>query len=238
MMWNNQKAFFGPMIENKTERWSGLRLMTQNVTSTAGKKGNSFLRAIGDLVILCLLLAGSGFGGYFWGTHQQLAPVQKVPPGTPGAIAPGSPSIFPSKSVDSQSSGASKPNDPSSEQAAADKPQSKRKFWISSSGTDYTGYSITVKVNDTTVDNFFGPGKNVDITRFVKSGDNNVVLEAKELGKDYNKHSGDSASALILKVVSGPTMTDNFKSSDVLLTYKRTAAEDEDFNNTLHFSGD
>jgi hypothetical protein len=221
--------------------------MTQNVTSSTGKKGNSFLRAIGDLVILCLLLAGSGFGGYFWGTHQQLAPIQKVPPGTPGAIsANGTPSIFPTKSdqaksdqskSDSQSNSTERGSD-SSDQSISDKPHSKKKFWISSSGTDYTGYSITVKVNDTTVDNFFGPGKSVDITRLVKSGENTVVLEAKELGKDYNKHSGDSSSALILHVVSGPSLTDNFKSSDVLLTYKRTAAEDEDFTNTLHFSGD
>jgi hypothetical protein len=222
--------------------------MTQKVTSATGKKGNTFLRAIGDLVILCLLLAGSGFGGYFWGTHQQLAPIQKVPPGTPGAIsATGTPSIFPSKSdqaksdqnkSDSQSNGAQQASDSSSDQTSSDRPHSKKKFWISSSGTDYTGYSITVKVNDTIVDNFFGPGKSIDITRLVKSGENTVVLEAKELGKDYNKHSGDSASALILHVVSGPSLTDNFKSSDVLLTYKRTAAEDEDFKNTLHFAGD
>src|ERR1700733_3679540 len=132
--------------------------MTQNVTSSTGKKGNTFLRAIGDLVILCLLLAGSGFGGYFWGTHQQLAPIQKVPPGTPGAIsANGASSIFPSKSdqaksdqskSDSQSNSERASN--SSDQSSSDKPHSKKKFWISSSGTDYTGYSITVKVNDTT----------------------------------------------------------------------------------------
>ncbi len=212
--------------------------MTQNVTSSTGKKGNGFLRAIGDLVILCLLLAGSGFGGYFWGTHQQLAPIQKVPPGTPGAIASSTaPSIFPTKTVESQSN-SSKASDSANDQASSDKPKSKKKFWITSSGADYMGYSITVKVNDSVVDSFFGPGKLVDITRLVNAGDNEVVMEAKALGKEYNKHPGDAASALILKVVSGPSLTDNFKQSDVLLTYKRTAAEKDDFANTLHFSGE
>lgn len=207
--------------------------MTQNV-SPSGKKGNAFVRAIGDLLILALLLAGAGFGGYFWGTHQQMAPVAKVAPGTPGAI----PSIFPAKSSGSEAQPAPppKPTEAASESSGSDKPKGKKKFWISSSGVEYIGYVINVKVNDTSVDNFFG--KNVDVTRYVTSGDNSISFEAKEMGSEYNKHKGDASSALVLHLVSGPNLTDNFKPSDVLLTYRRNASEDEGFNNTLHFSGD
>jgi hypothetical protein len=211
------------------------------------KKENTILKALGDLLILCLLLAGAGFGGYFWGIQQQLAPVKKVPPGTPGAI-----SLMPPKNAaastassdsDSKQNQADKVESDAVEtapsaQAATHHSQNKRKFWITSTGLDYIGYSITVKVNDTPVDNFFGPGKSVDITRLVKHGQNTVECEAKELGEQYNKHAGDANANLTLRVVSGPNITDSFKSKDVLLTYKRTADQTDDATDTLHFSGE
>ena len=121
---------------------------------------------------------------------------------------------------------------------ASAKPKASRKYWLSSSGVEYIGYSITVKVNGTAVDNFFGPGKNVDITRLVKKGTNTVVFDAKELGEQYNKHAGDDKAVLSVKIVSGPYIQENFSSKDVLLSYARNAAESETFNDTKTFVGE
>jgi hypothetical protein len=241
--------------------------MSQKVTAPGEKKSNTFLRAFIDLVILALLLGGSGFGGYFWGIHQQLAPVLKVAPGTPGALP--SAEVFSPKSdtgakkTEPAASGAgakpsgtastntsAKPTGSTESGAAAQsedttpadtgkaKAHGPKKFWIASTGVDYIGYSITVKVNGTAVDSFFGPGKIVDITHLVKPGDNTLVCEAKEMGDQYNKHSGDAKSKLTLQLVSGLHISDSFKKSDILVSYQRTAADSEDATETQHFSGD
>jgi hypothetical protein len=127
----------------------------------------------------------------------------------------------------------------SEETSPAKKKTGKVKFWVVSSGADYIGYSITVKINGTAVDSFFGGGKMIDLTQHVKSGDNKILFEAKALGEQYNKHKGDEKSVLTLQVVSGPQVVqDGFKKSDVLLTYKRNASETEDFNDTKHFTRD
>lgn len=210
------------------------------MTSSTGKKGGGFFRAIVDLFILILMLGAAGFGGYFWGVHQQLAPVLKVPPGTLGAILPSqTTSTSQAKTEPPPATQPARAPEPSTPQASSTESTSgKKKFWISSTGTDYIGYSITVKVNGTPVDSFFSPGKSIDITHLVKRGDNKVVFEAKNLGEQYNKHDGEASAALVLKVVSGPTLTDSFKPSDVILTYKRSATESDDFNDTEHFSGE
>ncbi len=208
-------------------------------------KVGGFLRALGDLVILVLLLVAAGAGGYLWGIHQQLAPVEKVAPGTPGATATGLSPLPPPKTdtAAKKESSEAKPEKTektksTSTEAAAEEPAGKSatKYWISSSGADYTGYSVTVKVNDSAVDNFFGPGKNVDVTRLVKNGENTVVFDAKELGEQYNKHVGDAKSILTVQLVKGPHVSDSFKKSDVLLSYSRTAAQTEDDSNTLNFT--
>lgn len=207
----------------------------QTAVQAAKKKGGELVKALLDLVILALLLAGAGFGGYFWGLHERLAPIQEVPPGTAGALpataAAAPPSTAPVKTVTEPTKTASA--DPV---ASAPAKNGKTKYWISSSGEEYIGYSITAKVNGNAVDSFFGPGKNVDVTRYVKSGDNAVTFEAKSLGEQYNKHDGDAKSILTLQLVKGSHVQDEFKSSDVLVTYKRNATESEDFNDTEHFS--
>lgn len=212
--------------------------MTQKPAVQAVKqKGNEFVKAMLDLLLLALLMGGAGFGGYFWGIHERLAPVQDVPPGTANALPPPISPAEQAKSskVESKIEPAAKSKN---EQNLANASGEKKalKYWISSSGADYVGYSITVKVNDTPVDNFFGPGKNVDITRFVKSGDNEVTFEAKSLGAQYNKHTGDAASQLTVQLVAGPHVQDDFKPSEVALTFTRNAAESEDFNETKHFN--
>lgn len=117
------------------------------------------------------------------------------------------------------------------------KPHAKKKFWITSSGSDYIGYNITIKLNGRPVDNFFGPGKTLDITRLVKAGDNTLTFEAKQLDAGMNQHEGDESAVLAVHVVAGPTVQENFKPSEVLLTYKRNAAESGNFTDTKHFKG-
>lgn len=203
------------------------------VEKKAPGKGDDIKRALVDFIFVTLLVTGAGFGGYFYGTVQRLAPVQAVPPGTPGALPPTAASTSTSSPPP-----ASTPTPQSATPASSTKKTPKTKYWLSSSGSDYIGYSITVKVNDDAVDNFFGPGKNLDITRFIKPGDNAVTFEAKALGADYNKHAGDAKSVLTVQVVRGPTIQEDFKESDVLLTYKRSAADSGDNSETLHLKGE
>jgi hypothetical protein len=247
--------------------------MTEKGTSGSATTANNLWRAFLDLVILSLFLGGAGFGGYFLGVHQQLAPVQKVAPGTPGAIQAASVAGLPPpldqncKNAGSAESASGTHSQGKNEASSAGKAETKaeanaetkgdatnesatgsaassakthgkKKFWITSSGTDYIGYSITAKVNGTAVDSFFGPGKIVDVSHLVKPGANTLECDAKELGEKYNSHSGDASSKLTLLLVSGPHITDTYKKSEVLLTYERTAADTEDANDTLHFTGD
>lgn len=203
------------------------------VVQAVKQKGNELVKAMLDLLILALLMGGSGFGGYFLGIHERLAPVQSVPPGTANALPPAAATTAPPPKAEAKSE--SKAAEVADESSAKAK-KAKDKYWISSSGVDYTGYSITVKINDTPVDNFFGPGKNVDITRFVKEGDNEVTFEAKALGAQYNKHPGDSASVLTVQLVSGPHVQENFEPSSVVLSYARNASESDDVSDTKHFT--
>jgi hypothetical protein len=217
------------------ERARKLKVMTQKPTqstqSAVKTKAKELWRALVDLVVLAVLLVGTSFGGYYFGIHEKLAPVQNVPPGTAGALPP---PIEPKPAEKpSQTSTAAKGSG-----GGQDTPNGKVKYWIASSGADYTGNSITVKVNDTPVDNFFGPGKIVDISRYVKSGDNTVVFDAKALGDGYNKHAGDAKARLVVQVVSGPSVRDDFKASDVLLSYSRDATQNADGSDSLHFTGD
>lgn len=210
----------------------GGRMTDKPVVQAVKQKGNELVKAMLDLLILALLMGGSGFGGYFLGIHERLAPVQSVPPGTANALPPASASSAPPAAVKKDAKAGDSPVESADKAKAAN---AKVKYWISSSGVDYTGYSITVKINDTPVDNFFGPGKNVDITRFVKEGDNEVTFESKALGAQYNKHPGDAASILTVQLVSGPHVQENYEPSAVVLSYARNASESDDVNDTKHF---
>jgi hypothetical protein len=217
------------------------------VAADSGKKV-SVLGAISDFVILILLLGGAGFGGYYYGIHQRLAPIENVPPGTPGAVTAATQPAVPAQTVAVKPAAVETAEPPAQtkKESAPDTTESPKvvdatkkthgpKYWLASSGDDYTGYSITVSVNDHVVDNFFGPGKNVDVTRHVKSGDNKILFDAKALGDSYNKHKGDAEAALTVKLVSGPKIEEDFKPSDVLMAYTRNAAEEENFTDTKHF---
>jgi len=120
---------------------------------------------------------------------------------------------------------------------ATSSPKKQSKFWLTSSGVDnYNGYSITVKVNGETVDNFFGAGKTIDVTKFVKKGDNSLEFECKYLGDDYNKHKGEKNAALTVQLVTGPSIREDYPQSAVLLSCKRDATETQDFSEKRSFT--
>lgn len=222
---------------------------------STSKPGGGILRALGDLVMLVLMLSLAGFGGYWFGTQQRLAPVELVGPGTPGARSAAPNTVAAASTTTSTSTTVVKPpqKNPDEPQAEPEsnptpvthattstghKKPGKLKYWVASTGSDYVGYSIAVSVNGTTADNFFAPGKAVDITKLLKKGDNEVTFNAQDLGDKFNLHKGDEKYALVLNVVSGPTIQENFKPADVILTYKRDAAENENFTDTMHFHKD
>jgi hypothetical protein len=111
-----------------------------------------------------------------------------------------------------------------------------KKYWIASSGSDYIGYSIKVAENDQDVDNFFAPGKAVDITRLLKKGDNSITFNAQVLEEKFNAHKGDDSKKLILNLISGPTIQENYKPGDVVLSYQRNAAQTDNDTQSMKFT--
>ena len=217
----------------------------------------NILGALGDFMILVLLIAGAGFAGYYVGLNQRLAPVQYVWPGTPGAVpidqilgpqaatatVGAKESAGPTTTPATPATSSAPASSPSPAKAATppSAPAAKRKtkFWLCSTGADdYVGYSITAKVNGVAVDNFFSAGKTIDISKHVKKGSNKLELECKNLGDDYNNHKDDknaSNAVLTVQLVSGPSVRDDYPQSSVLYTVKRNAAETTDFNEEKTF---
>lgn len=220
----------------------------------------NILGALGDFTILVLLIGGAGLAGYYIGINQRLAPIQYVYPGTPGAVPlsqvfdspqpntvvidsakgasdkPVDTSTKPAQTTPTPTAAEAKPTTPA-KPAASSSPKKQSKFWLTSSGVDnYNGYSITVKVNGETVDNFFGSGKTIDVTKFVKKGDNSLEFECKYLGDDYNKHKGEKNAALTVQLVTGPSIREDYPQSAVLLSCKRDATETQDFSEKRSFT--
>ncbi len=213
--------------------------------------GKTVLGAISDFIILALLIGGAGFAGYYVGINQRLAPIQLVPPGSPagktltqlGLIKDKEPKdpkngAGAATAADSNSAGAKSENDGSPAQSGAQEEpaKAKLKYWLASDGADYCGYSITVKVNGTPVDAFFGPDKIIDVTKLVHKGSNTIAFEAKALGEQYNKHTGDSSYAVTVRLIQGPHVQETYSSKDMLMSYTRTAADTEDNNEVKHFT--
>lgn len=212
--------------------------MTQKPTKSAiASAGSGVLRAIGDLLLLLLMLGAAGGAGYWYGTIQRMAPVQMVGPGTPGAKND-SPNAVQSKSLESKSDVATDEQGDDSISVTPVPSENKRhgkKVWIASTGSDYIGYTIAVTVNDQPVDNFFAPGKAVDITGLLKKGDNAITFNAHELEEKFNAHKGDASKKLVLNVVTGPAISELYKPADVVLSYQRNASQTENDTQSFNF---
>ncbi len=219
-------------------------------------KRMNILGALGDFTILVLLVGGAGLGGYYIGINQRLAPIQYVYPGTPGAVplsqvfdSPQTNTVAIDSSKTVVATATDKPADVAKAPATTapatavktpantSTPSKQSKFWLTSSGVDnYNGYSITVKVNGETVDNFFGSGKTIDVTKFVKKGANSLEFDCKYMGDDYNKHKGDKSAALTVQLVTGPSIREDYPQSAVLLACKRDASETENISEKKTFT--
>lgn len=203
----------------------------------AGQKSqkNEFVRAFIDLIILGLLLVGAGFGGYWYGMHERVVPVEWVPKGTADAVSQKDLEKNPGNSANDKSKNKTPTSATQSSKSHTPQQNSQLKYWLTSQGTDYIGYSVTVSINGDQVDSFFGPGKIVDISNKVKKGDNTILFEAKNLGEEYNKHPGDKKAELSVKLVSGPKISEDYNNKNVKIQYKRNASEHTDFQDTKHF---
>lgn len=206
-------------------------------------KGSELKRAFMDFIFVVLLLIAAGFGGYTFGIAQKLGPITFVGPGTPGALPPLPSSSTPTATTAPATTPASSTTASSATSTSTSAPSTpaknaKMKYWLTSSGEEYVGYSITVKVNSETVDNFFGPGKTVNISRFIKPGKNGVTFEAKLLGPEYNKHQGDQGAVLVVQVVKGPEVKEDFKPSDVVAAFQKSATDNGDQTETKHFDAE
>lgn len=216
--------------------------MADKLSTTSSPKGKDFVRAFLDLLILGLMLVCAAFGGYWFGIHERVVPVVSVPPGTPNAHteaeaqAASQTTPAPANKPDKPAA-ASSSQTTATEAPVAEPARSKKKYWLYSSGKDYIGYSVTVSVNDDQIDAFFGPGKIVDITSHLQPGDNTILFDAKKLSEDaYNKHKGDASAQLVIQVVSGPKVNEEFSHSDVAASFARNATETEDVSETKHIT--
>lgn len=214
---------------------------------------STVLGALSDLVIFLLFVSGAGFAGYYIGINQRLAPIETVPPGTVESLeslvdrATGNKPVIAvpppppaktepeEKKVEEDKPVEKKPEkkEPEKKEPAKKEPASKkksavpdnRKFYIVSRGSDYIGSSITVSINNRPIDNFFGPGKLIDISPLVRKGKNTIAFDAKVMEDEYNQHLGDKSFALALDLVAGPEVTEKVEPGSVLVTYQRTGAD-------------
>lgn len=188
-----------------------------NSTKGASPKGSSAgggaMDSFKGFLIMLLLLVLAGSGGYFFGTYQKFAPVRNVAPGTPGA-------------VESMSG-------PATVQIGSPS-NLKNQYWIHSGGQDRVGYAITVHVNGQLVDQFHTPNRDVEITRFVKPGENHVTFQAKSLPLSQRDTSHEWYE-YSLDVMSGKKFGDKFTDGDKLVTYTRKVTETQDYNDDMTF---
>lgn len=174
----------------------------------------------GILVMLVLLLCSGGLG-FAVGYTQQFAPIEKVPPGTPGATGGG---------MQSASSGTDV-----SGTSTTSAPQLKKSYWISTRGHERAGYSIKVFINDQEVGSYQTPDRTDDITKYVHSGDNKVRFVAKALPagnrQDYN------GAYLTVEINKGEKYSSNgYKNPEKLVEYSRKITETQDFDDSMDFS--
>lgn len=180
-----------------------------------GSSGGGAIATAKGMLILVLLIIASGAGGYFFGTYQKFAPVENV--------APSSMSLNDQSTSPGQGTTLSL-NAPGS---------LKKKYWLHSSGDEHVGYAISVFVNGQMVDRIFTPNRDIDISKYVKPGENQVTFQAKVLPDGMREHKGNASYFLNISVKSGDAIGQS--GAGELLNYRRNANEFEDYNDTLDF---
>lgn len=183
---------------------------SKKAKSTQAKTKGGAMDSFRGFLIFALLIICAGAGGYFFGTMQKFAPIEYVPPGTPGAQNSVTPAV-----------------------ATTGSSTLKKKYWVKSYGHEHIGYAVTVYINGTMVSKFFGPGQQVEVTQLVKPGENTARFEAQALPPSMNEHKGEQYYKMTIAVESGKYKED--PKPDELISYRRNAAETENFNDTMTF---
>ncbi len=150
--------------------------------------------------IVFLLFVGVFFGGYFLGTQAQFH-LQEDPKTL--ANIPGMSLL---------------------------NPPVKRSYWLHTKGTERSGYMTTVVVNGQLVGKCFKPDTNIDITKFMKPGNDIIAFSAKSLPADQH---GDAKSFLTIEVRSGERKDgepNKFEGGLGITEYTRHATDVGDFN--------
>ncbi len=186
---------------------------TKGTAPKGGSTSGGTMDSFKGFLIMLLLLVLAGAGGYFFGTYQKFAPVQNVPSGTPGAQS------STGVSVGSQTSPFT---------------SLKNQYWVHSGGQDRVGYAITVYVNGQLVDQFHTPNRDVEITRWVKPGENHITFQAKALPLSQRDTSHDWYE-YTLDVMSGKKFGDKFTDGETLVKYTRKVTETQDYNDDMTF---
>jgi hypothetical protein len=186
--------------------------------SNESAQGSSAGATFKGILVLILLVIAAGAGGYFFGTYQKFAPIKEVgsAPSTADAT-----STTTTAGGSSESSGTLK-----------------NKYWIHSGGYDQSGYAITVWINGKRIDKFTAPRRDVDITKYVKPGENTIRFEAQSLPASMRDqdHLTSNWYELSVNLASSPQMYSGApKEGDTLLKYKRNITETQNYDDTMSF---
>jgi hypothetical protein len=184
--------------------------MTAEPTNTSAETSTKEGGGGGQVAFLMILmLVGFISGGYFFGT--QLA-FQKMEGGNPSLGGFTLPSFGPGNSL-------------------------KKVYWIESKGYDRAGYVINVAINGQPVEKFFKASQEVDITKYLKDGNNEITFDAKSLPLDQRDNNNSAYLTLELKSKEKPAdgKPPELSGGDTLLDYRRQVTDTDNFNDKREF---
>jgi hypothetical protein len=182
----------------------------------SGQSGEGSKGSLGKgILVFLILLVCAGGAGFTVGYTQKFAPVESVSPdAAPGAAATAG------------------PGQPSSSAAPA---TLKKAYWIHTHGYDRAGYAIKVFINDQDVGTFQTPERLVEVTRFVKPGDNRIRFLARAL-PEGNRTDNPHAHLKLALYQGEKYSSKGFKNGEKLVEYDRKVTETEDFDNSQDFT--
>jgi len=160
------------------------------------------------VLVFCLLLVGAFSGGYYLGTQANFSRMEGFQSGSaPGDLA----SWF------------------------GITPRLKKQYWLHTKGYDRAGYTITVAINGQTVDKFYKPDVDVDVTRFIHPGTNVISFSARSLPLDQRQDNQSAYLTIELRSAEKQDKENGLAGGDVLLDYTRALIETQDFNDKKEF---
>ncbi len=114
-------------------------------------------------------------------------------------------------------------------------PQMKKGYWIHTKGYDRAGYTISVTLNGQTVDKFYKPDVDVDVTKFIRPGKNVIVFDAKSLPLDQRQDNQSAYLTIELRSAEKKDKENTFEGGDVVVEYTREVTDTENFTDKKEF---